>query len=577
MGHNLNLLSAFVLFLLKRGPMRGLRNPACALLALIALGSDAQTPPPPIFTPPSGPVDCGRTRISITVGEPKASIIYTIDGSPPSLIPMHGILASPRSVSSGIQVPVTQTTRIRAIALIPTGSDTIPPFDPISKEADATYTCGEEPLVGLHDPGPTRIKQPLVPSWLWLPLFLLLGFLGYLFALHWQSSLYRGKDPFPSLSRKRIRTATVEDTVRALEARSQAIRRYLELTGNEEQPLVEFLDVPPGLPEVRLNVFALNDPARHWHASRLSIELEDDAYRLLERVTDAVFSFARVGRLESSQFPTMIRLERAARTGHKFPWRVVISTEDTDTLFALLSNREISRWCGIDVDIRRSSQTAMTQGRCREGVDGLEGVIGGVLEDARNGDRYGVTCAHVLSSVCPTVFWSGGKPANKIYTAEKPDAVFTKSISGCFQDKVFQERAVTIATSKDIERIQSGQTPLRMTPHDNGVRGLVDQGLASGFILDGVLYRGPHLVIVPKFTVQFGVIFPRSRRFSTAGDSGSWVVTEEGVWLGMIVGGHKLPNTTSFAILGQHLVNAFVRSQSASIPKSVVQAKSFFS
>jgi len=556
--------------------MRGLRNPTCALLALIALGAGAQTPPPPIFTPPGGPVDCGRTRISITVGEPKASIIYTVDGSPPSLIPMHGILASPQSASTGIQVPVTQTTRIRAIAFVPPYTDTIVRI-PISKETDATYNCDEELLRGQYHPDLPPIKQRLVPSWLWLPLFLLLGLGGYLFVLHWRSSLYRGKDPFPSFSRRRIRTVTMEDTLRVLEARSQAIRRYLDLMGNEEQPLVEFLEVPPGLPEFRLSVFTFSDPTRHWHASRLSIELEDDAYRLLERVTDAVFSFVRAGRLKSSQFPTMIRLEKAPKTGRKFPWRVVISTEHTDTLFALFSNREVSRWCGIDVDIRRSSQTAETQGRCREGVDGLEGVIGGVLEDVRNGDRYGVTCAHVLSSVCPTVFWSGGKPANKIYTADKPDAVFTKPISGCFQDKVFQERAVTIAKSRDIESIQGSQTTLRLTPHDNGVRGLVDQGLASGFILDGVLYRGPHFVIVPKFTLQFGVIFPLSRRFSTAGDSGSWVVTEEGVWLGMIVGGHKPPNTTSFAILGQHLVNAFVRSQSASIPKSAVQAKSMLS
>ena len=368
----------------------------------------------------------------------------------------------------------------------------------------------------------------------------------------------------------------MEDALRAVTQRTQEIRLFFQQLDNESGASFEFLEVPPGLLGVERHRFDREDPARFWHASRLSFELEDDAYLLLERVTDAIVSFARTGALGYSTLPTAIQLERSARSKQKFPWRVVITALDRENLYALLSNPETSRWCGIDIEIRRPNQRTRKQGRCRQGTDGLEGVIGGVFEDARSGERYGVTCAHVLSSTCPMSFWSGGKPAiaPKEYMAERPDAAFIRGITTtCFGVPPTHEQEVVVATLKDVETHLQNETSLRKTPSSDGTLGVVQQGLGSLFKLDDVTYRGPHFVIAPKFYRQFGLVFPLSRRFSSPGDSGSWVTTEDGKWLGMIVGAFTSPNTTSLAIHGRHLLNAFSRSQATSIPRSSIRVK----
>jgi hypothetical protein len=579
--------------------------------------------PAPTFGPPSSELVCPATILIVNNAvlknaAPRALIVLTTDGSQPSPNDVEPPYPSDILVS-GVTVPITKTTTVRAIAVLRADSGQKAPYK-VSAESSATYTCKASPTPGATpnsaqsvpaDQLPTSnqaARNPVVPTplsisadkdngkkvpeklypdpvhrrraklwWLW-PLIIgstiLLSFMLLLLTFHLSYLRKIGREVFPSHSRMRITSSTIQDTLRAVDRRTGEIRLFLQEFDNEGGVSSEFLEAPPGLLGVERRRFAIEDPARFWHTSRLSFELEDNAYLLLERVTDAVVSFARTGVLGNSALPTAIQLERSAKSDHKFPWRVVITAPDRENLYALFSNPETSRWCGIDIEIRRPTQSSQKQGRCRQGTDGLEGVIGGVFEDTLSGERYGVTCAHVLSSTCPITFWSAGKPAvvPKEYIAERPDAAFVKGITTCFSPPTFDEEVV-VSTLKDVVTHVQNETSLRKTPSNDGTLGVVQQGLGSLFKLGDVTYRGPHFVIAPKFYKQFGLVFPRSGRFSSQGDSGSWVTTEDGKWLGMIVGAFPPPNTTSLAIHGLHLLNAFSRSHSSTIPRRSIRVR----
>jgi hypothetical protein len=74
----------------------------------------------------------------------------------------------------------------------------------------------------------------------------------------------------------------------------------------------------------------------------------------------------------------------------------------------------------------------------------------------------------------------------------------------------------------------------------HGPKGFIaDRVLA--FPLDGVYYRFPHLKVYPLIPRILKFLAPSSAVvFSRPGDSGSWVFdTENGNWMGMIVGGDR--------------------------------------
>jgi hypothetical protein len=553
-----------------------------ALLLFTFHNMPGQELPAPVLSPHSGELNCPAT-INIKEDVPNAVIVKTTDGSQPSPDMAAGYFGV-ELVSNSWMIPITKTTTVRTIAV------STEYIFRVSVESAATYICRNVSTPhGLPNSAQSaqtasdvagQIDRPTAAKsrWFWLLIIgiaILLAVVLSSLTLHLIYLRKVGRELFPSLSRLRISSTTMEDVRRAVDQRTQEIGLFLREFDNEGGALVEFLETPPGLPGIERRRFARDDPARFWHASRLSFELEDNAYLLLERVTDAIVSFARTGALEHSALPTAIQLEKASRSKEKFPWRVVITSADRKRLHALLSNPETSRWCGIDIEIRSPIQSLKTQGRCRQGPDGMEGVIGGVFEDVRSGERYGVTCAHVLSSACPASFWSGGKPRTmpKEYVAERPDAAFIKGITACFGVPPTHEQEVAVASLKDVVTYLQNKTSLRKTPSDDDTPGVIQQGLGSLFMLDDVTYRGPHFVIAPKFHKQLGVVFPRSGRFSSQGDSGCWVTTEDKRWLGMIVGAFTPPNTTSLAIHGRHLLNAFSRSQSASIPRSAIKAK----
>jgi hypothetical protein len=98
---------------------------------------------------------------------------------------------------------------------------------------------------------------------------------------------------------------------------------------------------------------------------------------------------------------------------------------------------------------------------------------------------------------------------------------------------------------------------VRKLPDRDGIIGVV-QGLQSNLSLGQYFYRPQHLAITPDFYKWLGIVFPLSRRFSIAGDSGAWLIDQRtSKWVGMIVGGYKPPNTSTIALLGCSVLEAF--------------------
>jgi len=207
------------------------------------------------------------------------------------------------------------------------------------------------------------------------------------------------------------------------ESRRSTLSTFLSETGDSRRPTFEFVEVPPGFPSFERRSFGEDDDAVHWHASRLEMQLASTPMLLAERVTDGLVCLIRSGQLSRSAVPTCVRLvpRRYARR-RALPWRVVMTTAEPEAL-APWFTAERAAWFGIGIDLVKPRATttsrtgtstapppaspappaAMPQGKCTQGDDGLDGEVGGVMETSSNGS-YGVTCRHVLSSRCGSIY-----------------------------------------------------------------------------------------------------------------------------------------------------------------------------
>jgi hypothetical protein len=373
-------------------------------------------------------------------------------------------------------------------------------------------------------------------------------------------------------------------SIEACVERRRAVEAHLRQYSREDGIALEFIERPPGSRDVVLRELRNEDPARFWLISRLRMQLENDQYLLLERVTDALVCLERLGRITPEQFPYLIRLEKssAGKAENTFPWRVVVACDEPDKVFVHFDNSEMREWLGVGVDFvsRRATRkqtpderppesnpptAAEAFGRCSVGNDGLEGTVGGAIE--KGGKVYGVTCRHVLSSRCGSIEWPTPpvRPVSKEFTYDCPDVAFIRLDSGCFDEPGHSRSEIAIpGTQSDLEEAVVRQTRLRKWPQRDTMDGVVVTAVASGFKLGKHFYRGPHFEMTPYFVSRFGISFPVFRRFSKGGDSGSWILEQTSQkWFGMIVGGYEPPVTCSVAISAEYINDAFSRYQMA--------------
>ena len=357
----------------------------------------------------------------------------------------------------------------------------------------------------------------------------------------------------------------------------------------------EFIEVPPALSDVTGEMqepFESDESEPFWHTALLSLQQESDQHLLVERVTDTIVCLERLRLIKWAEFPSNIRLERITRglNSRKFPWRVVIATNHPKPLESWFGKTEVRDWIGIGIDlvpagpakVRREAPstqeeqhnpTAGAFGACRVGDDGMYGVVAGVVQDGD--DEYGVTCRHVISSECDALCWPNQpvRPQKHNYTQRSPDTAFVtlqhacKPKGCCFGKPVNRSVQVAALDQAAITMAHDSGSTLRKSPDVDGTRGVLLAALVSNFKLGEYSYRGSHVLIAPQFYTQFLVTWPRSGRFSVAGDSGAWVMDEgTGAWLGMIVGGAEPPNTQTYAIAANYVLRAFRLFKKSKLP-----------
>jgi hypothetical protein len=390
---------------------------------------------------------------------------------------------------------------------------------------------------------------------------------------------------------------SVETAWRVADGRRRLVRDFLRSATSDQGSRVrsEFIELPSQIEGSGQEPRQLeNDPySASWITARLLLQQLHDEDLLAERVIDALIGLYRSNKLSTEDFPDSIRLEplppwfRVFRQD-RFPWRVVLVTDRPQSVTKWLSGQWAAEWFGIGVDVvplardrrfregRGSSGTSppfdtpggspatspslAPLGRCQNGEDGLEGVVGGVLLGALNLERYGLTCRHVLSSTCGSAFWPRPtRPANNEFVQESPDAALIQMNGGpdCFGRRSTIGRPIAPATSADIELAALLKTPMIKSSDQRGVQGLIQFAKVSGFKLGKYIYRGVHFQLMPRFRRRFGIVWPIRRNFTQGGDSGSWIINSETrAWVGMVVGGYKRPNTTSIAISSQYVLEA---------------------
>jgi hypothetical protein len=388
--------------------------------------------------------------------------------------------------------------------------------------------------------------------------------------------------------RRHIPPPSLATSHRASSDRRERLLNFLNQFPEAAVP-VEFIEVPPTLNrETDLPQYTreFDKDSAFWNASRLHLQVGKDHLLLLERATDALVCLERANRITRDDFPHCVQLEHVkGRTYQSFPWRLLISAERPEMLAPHLSDPRMREWLGIAVDLLgtkredtkesppeatpappttpkatpSSPAAAAPLGRCVVGEDGLQGTVGGSFYDSIC-TPIGVTCRHVLSSGCQSLYW----PAPPVrlppdeFTADCPDAAFIRLDSPCFAQDETHESDVSVASQADVELAAERKTKVRKNRDTRD--GLILFSAVSGFKLGDHFYRGPHFQVAPWFVKRFGIIWPLRRQFSQPGDSGSWIIdpcTRQ--WFGMVIGGFRPPNNMTVVVSAEHLLDAFTR------------------
>jgi hypothetical protein len=398
--------------------------------------------------------------------------------------------------------------------------------------------------------------------------------------LRYERSLYRF---LRSPSREIAERAAAERRTRV----QAFLRRALELDPEEDlysghgavtEEFLEPLPERPGLPDGLLGDlprrrFEPEDPSRFWHTAQLLWQLDSDQLLLVGRVMDVVTIFLRRGMsVGPIDYPTHIRLAPVpggSQESVQFPWRVIIGTRYVSRAFRELFEA-IRDWLGIGIEFELARPIHL-YGACHAPGD-MTGVIGGVIATPA-GTNYGVTCRHVLSPWCPARFFpiqedKLSQPTG--YTEAGPDAALitlsppcAEGNGWCFAADVAEGRDVVPADKKAIGTHRVKKTKLRKCRRgDRRVGEISASGDDVAFTADdGTEYSGPHILVTHQFRRILGIDWPLwDRQFSRPGDSGSWVLTENDEWVGMVVAGQSAPNRITYVTPAYFLVDVFRRA-----------------
>jgi hypothetical protein len=217
-----------------------------------------------------------------------------------------------------------------------------------------------------------------------------------------------------------------------------------------------------------------------------------------------------------------------------FPMRVVIHARRPALLRRALERFEPPPGIGIDI-AAGSAVLPHSHGECTVG-GGRPGTVAGSVVDGSGRVRR-LTCAHVVSPSCLSTRPSP-PPARRTGTTYMPDAVLLNGESACFPAEDLQP--ITPAASDQIDLLVSRNEMVRRTGGGRSGSGRL-HARVDGYPDshgDG-LCRFPSLIVDPRRrTLLFWPSPFRGRSFSKDGDSGSWVLAEDGdLWVGMVVSG----------------------------------------
>lgn len=110
-----------------------------------------------------------------------------------------------------------------------------------------------------------------------------------------------------------LRGRGIKDAHHAAEERRQKLRTFLQEYGEDQGVPMEFLEIPPGFPQVQVHQFERTAPIAVWHTAHLRWQRKEDHCLLAERVMDTIATLKRSERSLSAVSPVGVRLERLPR------------------------------------------------------------------------------------------------------------------------------------------------------------------------------------------------------------------------------------------------------------------------
>ena len=333
--------------------------------------------------------------------------------------------------------------------------------------------------------------------------------------------------------------------LRAGERREWLLNILAEYGSETPNRVIE--ETPFDVESIKQSNFIESRGERFGQLARLRWQLASDPFLLLERVTDTVLqglTIEKWGSYEPYTAPIIVRIEplKSLRiTRGLFPWRVIVSSHQSDFFADYLV--PFANWLGIGVDIDDEPEIISHLGRCSSGVDGKEGLVGGIV---KFDDTYSLTCQHVISSSCgslPSCQRNIASP-NKIGITNIPDAVLLNLGSPCFEAPESNAETISAATTEWIEYCMVNKLPVFQThPHSQGMVSGAVKATISASLIDNQIYRFPQIEINPcRISYLYGLIkLPFGKKqFSYPGDSGAWIRdTKTGQWIGMVTAGNN--------------------------------------
>lgn len=354
--------------------------------------------------------------------------------------------------------------------------------------------------------------------------------------------------------RKGKRVTLFEDTL-TIKAETKAIIRSKIIDGfferrqrasNEHREL-EFIEIPPTIKDSdreKLSIKYLTN--RKDIASQIArLKWQKGKYELLllERVVDAALCYYRLEIFKSDsnkymRFPSIKLIPIKRKSNEYIPWRVVVETNDIE--FYVHAFKDLVDWFGIGVEFA-SEKSTKYYGKCKHG-NSSNGIVGGVLYcyDNLNNviEKYAMTCAHVLSDTCLSIKVGRGLSD----TDGQPDVALISTTTPCFPINIASHKRVLVATNTIIlDCMKNEHQVTKIYPASKNIKGYIHARI-SAVVVEGQLYRFPHLEITRKFSRARLTFLPSlfNQGFNTKGDSGSWVVEEKSeAWVGMVVAGQE--------------------------------------